>query len=66
MRFRVSLQPGEAVHLGGPWWLARLPDSGRFTYEKDCGRSAVPVDARIVPKAIRERVELPEVNLHDS
>ena len=48
----------ESTHLGGRWWLIRLPTSGRLTYAYDNGRGVTPVPLNQVPRAIRERGSL--------
>ena len=46
------------THLGGKWWLIRMPTSGRLTYAVDNGRGITPVPLNQVPRALRQRGSL--------
>jgi hypothetical protein len=51
----IRLDKGHSVHLGGPWYFARMPDSGRYYYAKDAGTGTVEVPWVAAPAEIRRK-----------
>jgi hypothetical protein len=49
------LRRGYSRHLGGPWYIARLPDSGRLYYARDAGTGTVEIPLHQVPADVRRK-----------
>lgn len=46
----IRLEKGHSLHLGGPWYFTRSPDSGRYYFAKDAGTGTVEVPPHAVPE----------------
>jgi hypothetical protein len=51
----VRLEKGYSLHLGGPWYWQRCPDSGRYYFAKDAGTGTVEVPRHVVPREQRQK-----------
>lgn len=54
---RVRIAPGYSIHLGGPWYIAASPDTGRVSYTKDHGTGTHTVPPSAVPPEVRAKAE---------